>query len=209
MKDKDIWEQVFSNIPMEWKEVSPTDSMLFCLDYFQKHNVESVLDLGCGVGIWSVFLAKNGISVKGVDFSKNAIEYAKNWAKEEKVRALFDYSDLVNHSFKKESFDGVVASKILDNISRFKLSEVSQQIESNLNDGGILFCVFNPYLNETDREKLMKSDNPTKGITHTVYKDEELEKIFPELNLLEFRIFEHGFRGLIWQKEENTAANNV
>ncbi len=58
--------------------------------------------MGCGVGIWSIFLAKNGISIKGVDFSKNAIDYANNWAKEEKINAIFDYSDLVNHSFKKK-----------------------------------------------------------------------------------------------------------
>ena len=200
LKDKDIWERVFSNIPMEWKKVGPSDSMLCCLDFFQKHNVKSALDLGCGVGIWSIFLAKNGISIKGVDFSKNAIDYANNWANEEKINAIFDYSDLVNHSFKKEAFDGIIASKILDNVSRVEFSEISQQIESNLNYGGILFCVFNPYLTETDNEKLMKSDNPTKGITHTIYKDKELEKIFPKLTLLEFRTFEHGFRGLIWKK---------
>ncbi len=62
------------------------------------------------------------------------------------------------------------------------------------------FCVFNPYLTKTDNEKLMKSDNPTKGITHIVYKNEELEKLFPKLTLLKFITFEYGFRGLIWEK---------
>ncbi|WP_142784690.1 class I SAM-dependent methyltransferase [Changchengzhania lutea] len=199
-KDKKIWEQVFSKIPEEWKKHAPSSSMLDCLERFKKHDVQSVLDLGCGVGIWSIFLGKKGFSIKGLDFSKNAIDFANNWAKEESVDALFECSSLVSHPFKKETFDGVIASKILDNISRIELLKVSKQIQLNLKDGGILYSVFNPYLIEADIEKLKKRHNPTKGITHIVYQNEELRELFPNLTLLEFKIFEHGFRGLIWKK---------
>ncbi|MCP4392967.1 MAG: class I SAM-dependent methyltransferase [Alphaproteobacteria bacterium] len=40
----------------------------------------SILDLGCGPGLYSEKLATKGHSVTGVDFSKNSIEYAKNQA---------------------------------------------------------------------------------------------------------------------------------
>ncbi len=40
------------------------------------HKNDRVLDLGCGPGLYATYLAKKGMKVTGVDFSKNSIEYA-------------------------------------------------------------------------------------------------------------------------------------
>jgi len=40
----------------------------------------SILDLGCGPGLYAELMAERGHKVTGVDFSKNSIEYARNEA---------------------------------------------------------------------------------------------------------------------------------
>jgi len=201
LDDKIIWDQIFAKVPAEWKKTEPSLSMMDCLRFFQRDQVKKVLDLGCGVGIWSMFLAKSGLLVKGVDFSENAVDFARKWAKEENVNAYFECATLTDHAFGEESFDGIVASKILDNISQDEFQKVRAQIKSNLKTGGILFCLFNPNITDMEVEQLQNSNNPTKGLTHVIYSDEELKHLFPDLNLLEFKYYKHGFRGLILKKE--------
>lgn len=43
---------------------------------------DSVLDLGCGPGLYAARLARAGLQVTGVDFSQNSIDYAQQYAGE-------------------------------------------------------------------------------------------------------------------------------
>lgn len=67
-----------------------------------------LLDLGCGVGWTSIFFAKNGYQVTGVDISDHSISIAREQKKIEKLNNLnfliYDYEELPF----KEEFDAVV-----------------------------------------------------------------------------------------------------
>ncbi len=56
--------------------------------------VRHVMDLGCGVGDKSVFLAKSGFSVTGVDFAPTALKEARAAAEKERVRVTFILADI-------------------------------------------------------------------------------------------------------------------
>ena len=198
--DQRIWEDIFSVVPEEWTQIEASESMRDCLDHFKEQQVQTVLDLGCGIGIWALFLSKAGLKVTGLDFSKKAIDFAQKWAQKEKQEIAFECVPLTDHPFQNQSFDGILAAKILDNISSEELEVVKEQINTGLSPNGILYALFNPYMTPNQITALKKSDNPTKGVTSINFKDGELKKLFPELQLLEFRHYEHGFRGLVWQK---------
>lgn len=51
----------------------------------------SILDLGCGPGLYAERLFKSGHRVTGVDFSENSIEYARDSAKSKGIE--IDYED--------------------------------------------------------------------------------------------------------------------
>ncbi|WP_430965865.1 methyltransferase domain-containing protein [Spongiimicrobium sp. 2-473A-2-J] len=198
--DQGIWDSIFSEVPEAWTRTAPSESMRDCLDHFKEHRVQTVLDLGCGIGIWALFLSKAGVKVTGFDFSQKAIDFAQDWAKKEGQEVVFSCAPLTDHPFQNQSFDGILAAKILDNISSEELNIVKQQINAQLNPNGILYALFNPYMAQDQLAILKKSDNPTKGITSINFKDRELEQLFPEYHLLQFKRYEHGFRGLVWQK---------
>lgn len=68
----------------------------------------SILDLGCGPGLYSELLAKKGHKVTGVDFSENSIEYAKNEAKNKELNINYLKEDYLKLNLEENSFDLVI-----------------------------------------------------------------------------------------------------
>ncbi|MCU4177778.1 class I SAM-dependent methyltransferase [Carboxylicivirga sp. N1Y90] len=68
----------------------------------------NILDLGCGPGLYSERLAKEGHKVTGVDFSENSINYAKDQAREKKLDITYLKEDYLNLDLEENSFDLVI-----------------------------------------------------------------------------------------------------
>ena len=54
---------------------------------------ESILDLGCGPGLYASRFARAGLQVTGVDYSRRSIEYATRYARENKLNIRYRYQD--------------------------------------------------------------------------------------------------------------------
>ena len=65
---------------------------------------KTILDVGCGSAIYSIYLAKKGANVTGVDFSPNMIGLAERNAKEEKCEIDLIITDFLTYE-EKSSFD--------------------------------------------------------------------------------------------------------
>lgn len=53
----------------------------------------SVLDLGCGPGLYAYRLARAGFHVTGVDYSRRSIEYASQYARENALSIIYRYQN--------------------------------------------------------------------------------------------------------------------
>lgn len=91
----------------------------------------------------------------------------------------------------------------MDNISRSEFDVAIAHVISTLTDAGLLFCLFNPFMTDMDQEGFAASDNPTKEATQVNYTDQELRRLFPQFELLEFKRYAYGFRGLFLRKLMN------
>jgi 2-polyprenyl-3-methyl-5-hydroxy-6-metoxy-1,4-benzoquinol methylase len=58
-------------------------------ELFATNCVFTILDLGCGTGRHSIFLAKEGFNVYGFDQSENAIKRAKELTESKKLHVNF------------------------------------------------------------------------------------------------------------------------
>jgi SAM-dependent methyltransferase len=54
---------------------------------------DSILDLGCGPGLYASRFARAGLQVTGVDYSRHSIEYATNYAHENKLDIQYRYQN--------------------------------------------------------------------------------------------------------------------
>lgn len=83
-----------------------------------------VLDLACGAGRNSIFLAGKGYSVDALDFSEEALKIAEARAKDQNLHINWIRADLKEYKLPKEAYDVVVNSYFhpKDRISMIKNS---------------------------------------------------------------------------------------
>jgi cyclopropane fatty-acyl-phospholipid synthase-like methyltransferase len=196
LDDQKRWDQLFASVPPEWKDAPATGAMKACLKFLLANRASNVLDVGCGVGRWAVYLAKAGLRVTAFDFSQNAIDFATTWAGGEGLDIQFTCQAITAPTFPGGRFDGAVAALVFDNVAREEMYVAITLIRSSLIEGGGLFALFNPLMTEEEKRKEADSDNPTAGITNVSYTDDELLESFPGFQIVAFKKFERGTRGL-------------
>jgi SAM-dependent methyltransferase len=97
-----------------------------------------ILDIGCGTGWTSIFLAKRGYDVVGIDISRDMIKYAKIKKEEERINNLqFLVEDYENILFNNE-FDCVIFFDSLHHAEDEK--KAIEKAYQSLKPGGI--CIF-------------------------------------------------------------------
>ncbi len=95
------------------------------------------LDIACGTGENSIFLAKKGFEVHAFDISDVAVRKAQRKAKEEGVRVRFRVRPALRYTFRPETYSLVINFFFLER-------KIFPKIERSLKRGGLLiFETFN------------------------------------------------------------------
>lgn len=68
---------------------------------------KSVIDFGCGPGLYTERLARTNATVTGIDFSKNSIEYARSKARDEKLRINYIHQNYLEFT-SSEKYDLII-----------------------------------------------------------------------------------------------------
>ena len=92
----------FKSLP--WETVEP-DKELVLLLRERKIKKCRALDIGCGAGTNSIFLAQNRFDVTAVDISPTAIDIAKKRSKDAEVKIKFFVTNAYSLNLPKNSFD--------------------------------------------------------------------------------------------------------
>lgn len=121
------------------------------------------LDIACGEGRNSIFLARHGFAVTGLDISIMGIEKARRWAEREGLTAEFRLADLETYSFDVQ-FDLIINFNFL-------LRDLIPREVAALVPGGVL--VFDTIL-----------ESPNAPVPHRkefLLQPGELERLFAQL----------------------------
>ncbi len=80
------------------------------LAYLKKYinKKQTIFDLACGYGRFTIPLAKQGYNVQGIDISPNLIEKARKNAKKERLKINFQIGDMRKLNYKNNSFDAII-----------------------------------------------------------------------------------------------------
>lgn len=103
----------------------------------------SILEIGCGTGKNTSFLAQIGTSVHAIDFSQRMIEKAKEKVQAENVR--FSMMDITQKwNFEDQAFDLIVCNLVLEHIQdiSFVFSEASRTLKET---GGFFINELHPF----------------------------------------------------------------
>lgn len=93
----DEMDEIYRKIPIEkvpWNIETPPNALVE-LSESGKVKPCKTIDLGCGAGNYSLYLASIGFDVTGVDISLSAVKIAKENAKKKGVRSCFLVADVL------------------------------------------------------------------------------------------------------------------
>ena len=103
----------------------------------------NVLEIGCGRGDTSLYIAKKVNYVTGIDYSSAAIKIAKSIQKKypEKIqkRSKFLVMDATKLSFPDDSFDFVLLIDTIDHLDSIEIKKMFREISRILKKDGFLF----------------------------------------------------------------------
>lgn len=80
------------------------ETIIQSVDWISKYcpDKSSLLDLGCGAGIYAEYFFQRGFEVTGVDFSERSISYAKKHARELDMSIDYLYSDYLEMEYEAQ-----------------------------------------------------------------------------------------------------------
>jgi 2-polyprenyl-3-methyl-5-hydroxy-6-metoxy-1,4-benzoquinol methylase len=137
-------EQVYSEMPPEnipWNISEPPELLVKAVED-GKINPCKTVDLGCGAGNYSVWLAQQGFDVTGMDISKHAISLAHQLARQKGMSCRFVAADLLGDMKEfHESFDFAYDWELLHHISPEDRPPYLKNVHDILKPGGIYFSV--------------------------------------------------------------------
>jgi SAM-dependent methyltransferase len=116
------WAKDWRDLP--WAHEEP---MLFLPDICQERRAGRALDIGCGAGTDSVFLARQGWEVTSLDFMPKALEYTRRRAEAAGVRVTPVEADITEWEI-PHAYDLVVDHGLLHNMDPVRHPVYRQQI---------------------------------------------------------------------------------
>ncbi len=187
-KEKEIFEKIYEKPGAIWTRTEAPGELVELIETEKIKPCKSI-DIGCGEGYYSIYLASKGFDITGIDLSEMAIQYAKENATSRRVNVHFEIMDIDDLEQSKERFDFVLEWGLLHHIMPLQRQKYVENINKLLNQGGKYLSVcFNEQSPEFGGagKKYRKSPLGTK-----VYysSQNELKELFkPYFHIIEFKI---------------------
>ena len=173
-KKEEKWIKSYENIksPPHWAvSLKPSTILFSFLRIFKKEKLikERILEVGCGNGRDSIYLAKQGCKVVGIDISPKAVVFAKknkeNLLKNKllKINLNFKIANVEKLPFPDEYFGGIYSVGVLHSTNlRKSLKEISRVLKK---DGvGVIHLWGKTLFLKTKRTEKLCSSQKVKSI---------------------------------------------
>lgn len=129
---------IYSNESNVWG-INPTP--LYQIIFPKLFTNSSFLDLGCGQGRDSIFMASKNLKVVSVDKSSVAIDQLRNFAKEKKLDIMCFNAKIENFIIEKNKYDIIGAVNTFHFLYRSDGLKIIQEIKKNLKNGGYVIIM--------------------------------------------------------------------
>jgi SAM-dependent methyltransferase len=187
------WSLVSENY---WDKVS--DEFLPVALRWKNLGKQTVLDIGCGKGRHSLFLAELGFNVTAVDISPEGIEQLRQAAKKRKLESKIKtlVCDMLELPFENNTFDGVLGFHSIFHTDYAGLKTVIAKITGMLKESGQLYITFNSKSNPSfrasdntviDEYTVIRHFGLEDGIPHTFLEYDDIIGLLADYRILKMQ----------------------
>jgi len=138
-----IWNQIFEN--KEWGKYPETELVRFIARNYYNANKRKnikILDLGCGPGANSWFMAREGFDVHSFDGSSAAIKLLKQRFEKNGLSHSTKIGEIIKIPYENNYFDCVIEIECLSCNKREDIKKAVDEIHRTLKKGGKLYSQF-------------------------------------------------------------------
>ncbi len=151
----------------------------------------TAIDVGCGIGRHSLFLASLGFSVFGIDARSAGVDFARSLAREQMRPVHFVTGLMTDLPCADESFDYLLAWNVIYHGSRDSVQKSLSEIHRVLRPGGIFQGTMLSKNNslfgqgrEVEADTFVFDGEPDKSHPHFYCNQAELSVLFEPMELL-------------------------
>jgi ubiquinone/menaquinone biosynthesis C-methylase UbiE len=153
-----------------------------------------VLDLGCGTGRHTVYLASKGFDVYGTDISENALAITGKKLDERGLSARLSKGDMSSLGFEDGFFDAVVSTYVIHHARLSVVRKVISEVRRVLKPGGVFSLItlsdedgWYGRGEEVEPKTFVRNGDPTEGdVPHHYFSESELRKELKSFEIIEF-----------------------
>jgi 2-polyprenyl-3-methyl-5-hydroxy-6-metoxy-1,4-benzoquinol methylase len=181
------WDSMYA-MPVEqipWEISEPPQELVGIIQAYP-HQTGTALDIGCGTGNYSFYLAQNGYIVTGVDFAQKALDIAIQRNSQLKLPIKFIRADVtkLNTALTGKTFDLILDYSILHHIAPSDVESYAQQFTKLLSPTGKLLLVC--YSDQDEYAHGAATATGKYGNDMFYRSRQEIEKLYHELTKVSY-----------------------
>lgn len=188
-----IWNK--TNCDYDYWE-TPDDKFLTTFLRWKDKGFNKVLDLGCGTGRHSIFLAQNGFMVDAFDLSLDGLQNFQEKIRGKNLSITITAGDMLDMPYGRDMFDCVLAFHAIHHTDLVGLKKTIKNIYDVLKPGGEVFLTlaskegdsWKKHANSRiNNNTLIKTDGPEIEVPHTYLNYEETRELLKDFQLIKIQ----------------------
>jgi len=180
-----VWDEIYSKQGVVQSQVLPPVKDF--ADLLSENNIKNVLDLGCGTGRNTIYLAQRGFKVTATDISKTGLSMTKKKAQKLGYEIKTTCHDMRNMPFKDASFDAILCSWVSGHGTHEDMVAHANEMLRVVKPGGLIFVDYPSKEDalyglgdEIEKDTFLNNVPGEEKIPHHYSDEEEIRNIYQE-----------------------------
>jgi SAM-dependent methyltransferase len=183
-----------SRVPNAWDSIFRSEGRVFAqphedmpafLQLLRERGARRLLDVGSGSGRHSVYFARQGLAVCGIDRAPEGIRLTREWLAAEGLTAQLCLLDLYRGlPYQDAAFDALISVQVLHHAVRAEIEGLVAEMARVLRPGGVVFVSVPKLRNqgytyhELEPDTWVPLDGREAGVPHHYFTPETLRAAF-------------------------------
>ena len=166
------------------------------VERFKSHDVNFVLDHGCGSGRHVVYLTEQGFEVLGLDIAPTGLHALLGKFTSDEFASHLALADILHLPFEDEAFDAIISVRVIHHNRLALIRKTVNEMWRVLKPGGLIWITVPVPKGHGSTDGIeiepgtwVPTGGIEKGLPHHLFTEDELQELFQHFSILELQVF--------------------